>query len=180
MEGKEISLKLYDKSTWGKGEWQEEPDFIMYQDEESGFICIIRRNSKSGILCGYISVPVEYDKIQEFIDMLREKDMSLIYVKDPLDFVDFHPLRRNHYIQAFYFGCSALSYLNNAQYVSEMQKEDPSFTYKNILFFKEKLKRLCKKLKVMESSEFLNLLCNLEEATKNVQNLNEELQKLIK
>jgi hypothetical protein len=57
-----------DKSAWGAGVWQEEPDKVQMVDEATGFDCLIVRNG-SGALCGYVGVPeghpyfgVDYDQ----------------------------------------------------------------------------------------------------------------------
>jgi len=44
-----------DKSTWGDGEWQHEPDKEQFTDEATGLPCLIKRN-QSGALCGYVGV----------------------------------------------------------------------------------------------------------------------------
>jgi len=57
-----------DKSTWPKGEWDNEPDKKQWQDPATGLPCLIVRNW-SGALCGYVGVPkthplykADYDK----------------------------------------------------------------------------------------------------------------------
>jgi hypothetical protein len=54
MKAKEWSF--VDKSKWGPGPWQEECDKAQWQDEETGFACLIHRGG-SGALCGYVGVP---------------------------------------------------------------------------------------------------------------------------
>ena len=44
----------YDKSTWGKGPWNKEPDRVDFI--YNGFSCLILRNS-FGNWCGYVGVP---------------------------------------------------------------------------------------------------------------------------
>ncbi len=44
-----------DKSTWGDGPWQAEPDKEQWQDAATGLPCLIRRN-QMGALCGYVGV----------------------------------------------------------------------------------------------------------------------------
>lgn len=39
------------------GEWDGEPDYLKWRDEESGLLCIVRRNSEMGNLNGYVRVP---------------------------------------------------------------------------------------------------------------------------
>lgn len=45
-----------DKSTWGHGPWQGEPDKLQWIDEATGLDCLIVRGP-SGALCGYVGVP---------------------------------------------------------------------------------------------------------------------------
>jgi hypothetical protein len=45
-----------DKSTWGPGPWQDEPDKEQWQDAATGLACLIKRNT-FGALCGYVGVP---------------------------------------------------------------------------------------------------------------------------
>src|SRR4051812_44340660 len=47
--------KTVDKSTWGPGDWQDEPDKVQWQDEATGLPCLIVRGP-SGALCGYVGV----------------------------------------------------------------------------------------------------------------------------
>lgn len=44
-----------DKSAWGPGPWQTEPDKIQFKDKETGLPCLIVRNHM-GALCGYVGV----------------------------------------------------------------------------------------------------------------------------
>lgn len=44
-----------DKSDWGPGSWNEEPDKLQYPDEDTGLPCLILR-STLGHLCGYVGV----------------------------------------------------------------------------------------------------------------------------
>jgi hypothetical protein len=44
-----------DKSKWGPGPWQGEPDKVTF--EHAGFPCIVFRASPGGNLCGYVAVP---------------------------------------------------------------------------------------------------------------------------
>jgi hypothetical protein len=50
-----IEYRTYDKSTWGAGPWQDEPDKIQYPDPVTGLPCLIVRNPM-GALCGYVGV----------------------------------------------------------------------------------------------------------------------------
>jgi hypothetical protein len=46
---------IIDKTKWGHGPWQHEPDRIEWR--HLGLPCLIARNSGGGNLCGYVGVP---------------------------------------------------------------------------------------------------------------------------
>lgn len=48
--------RFVDKSGWGEGPWNEEPDKIVWTDEATGLPCMIRRHPDQGNLCGYVAV----------------------------------------------------------------------------------------------------------------------------
>lgn len=48
-----------DKSTWGDGPWQDEPDKISWHDEKTGFACLLKRN-RMGCYCGYIGLTPDH------------------------------------------------------------------------------------------------------------------------
>lgn len=49
------TIPSVDRSTWGMGPWDNEPDQVEW--ESSGLTCILRRASSLGHWCGYVSVP---------------------------------------------------------------------------------------------------------------------------
>lgn len=51
-----ISFTFEDKSTWGDGPWQDEPDKIVWIDPATDLDCMIHRGPL-GALCGYVGVP---------------------------------------------------------------------------------------------------------------------------
>lgn len=50
-----IEYHTKDKSGWGVGPWQDEPDKRQWADEATGLPCLIVR--PHGSLCGYVGVP---------------------------------------------------------------------------------------------------------------------------
>ena len=48
-----------EKSKWGEGEWQNEPDKIKFKDELTGYPCLILRTDL-GHLCGYVDVSKDH------------------------------------------------------------------------------------------------------------------------
>lgn len=45
-----------DKTTWGDGPWQNEPDKVQWHDDATGLPCIVKRSHTSGAWCGYVGV----------------------------------------------------------------------------------------------------------------------------
>lgn len=46
-----------DRSTWGPGPWDGEPDKVQWKDATTGLDCLANRNSHSGNWCGYVGLP---------------------------------------------------------------------------------------------------------------------------
>jgi hypothetical protein len=44
---------MIDKSAWGQGPWQDEPDALDWRDERTGFACAMRRHPMNGTWCGH-------------------------------------------------------------------------------------------------------------------------------
>jgi hypothetical protein len=61
-----------DKSKWGPGPWQDEPDRVLF--EAHGFPCLIVRVPHSGHLCGYVAVPPGHPWHGKGYDDVRTKD----------------------------------------------------------------------------------------------------------
>jgi hypothetical protein len=45
-----------DRSKWGPGEWDGEPDKVQWTDSSTGLVCLAKRNSHYGNWCGYVGV----------------------------------------------------------------------------------------------------------------------------
>lgn len=54
-----IIYNYVDKSEWTRGEWDDEPDKVQFQDHETGLPCLIVRGN-SGALCGYVGVTQDH------------------------------------------------------------------------------------------------------------------------
>jgi hypothetical protein len=64
-----LEYRFEDKSDWGAGPWQDEPDKRQWRDAETGLPCLIVRNM-FGALCGYVGISkghpayeAEYDDV---------------------------------------------------------------------------------------------------------------------
>lgn len=67
----ERSYRTVEKSGWGDGPWQDEPDKIQWTDEETGYPCLIVRNHW-GSLCGYVGLSRShplYEKDYDEVDV---------------------------------------------------------------------------------------------------------------
>ena len=45
-----------DRSKWGPGPWDKEPDEWFWYDKSTSYLCLVRRHEKAGTLCGYVGV----------------------------------------------------------------------------------------------------------------------------
>jgi hypothetical protein len=50
-------LTWIDKTKWGNGPWQSEPDKVQWTDSATGLSCLALRNEHLGNWCGYVGVP---------------------------------------------------------------------------------------------------------------------------
>lgn len=73
MEAK--SWTYLDRTGWPKGEWDNEPDKMQWQDDATRLPCLIVRNH-GGALCGYVGVAEghpafekHYDAVQPYPDV---------------------------------------------------------------------------------------------------------------
>ena len=73
-----IEYRVIDKSTYGSGEWSDEPDKIQWQDEVTGFPCLIVRNRSEGFLCGDVGVPDSHPLFgREYNDDWRIEELQV-------------------------------------------------------------------------------------------------------
>lgn len=61
----EVDLIEHDKSDWGEGPWQHEPDRIQWN--YAGFACLMVR-SEMGHWCGYVGLPEDHPYFGEHYD----------------------------------------------------------------------------------------------------------------
>lgn len=92
METKEY--RTLDKSEWHRGEWDDEPDKVQWQDEATGLPCLIVRGPV-GALCGYVGVAeghpcfgIGYNDAKP-LTKLEDSDDNYIEVHGGLTFAGF-------------------------------------------------------------------------------------------
>lgn len=74
--------RTVDKSEWGDGPWQNEPDKVQWQDEATGLPCLIVRGPQ-GALCGYVGVAEGHPAFEKHYD-----DVPDMVVHGGLTFAD--------------------------------------------------------------------------------------------
>ena len=79
-----IEYKFADKSSWPRGQWDDEPDKVQWQDKETGLICLAVRNGLHGGWCGYVGVVEEHPWFKQ--DYHAHEDVE---VHGGLTFSDF-------------------------------------------------------------------------------------------
>jgi len=55
-----IEYRTIDKSEWGEGPWQDEPDKVQWTDAATGLPCLMVRNHHAGHWCGYAGVALSH------------------------------------------------------------------------------------------------------------------------
>jgi len=52
----ERTYSTINKTGWGDGPWQHEPDKVQWTDQATGMACLAKRHRENGFLCGYVGV----------------------------------------------------------------------------------------------------------------------------
>jgi hypothetical protein len=83
-----------DKSAWGHGPWEAEPDKIHWIDPETDLDCLMVRHTSGGHWCGYVAVTeghpafeLDYDRVHELAPR-DEEGWSSLRVHGGLTFAD--------------------------------------------------------------------------------------------
>lgn len=87
-----LEYRFVDKSDWGPGPWQDEPDKRQWLDPATGLPCLIVRN-QMGSLCGYVGVSKEhpaYRKDYEDVELDYDVHGDLSFAGSCHDDVDGH------------------------------------------------------------------------------------------
>lgn len=79
-----------DKSSWGFGPWQDEPDKRQWRDETTGLACLIVRNPKWGNLCGYVGVPPSHPGHAKAYNFYRDDEAPHSAVENAINNLRVH------------------------------------------------------------------------------------------
>jgi hypothetical protein len=66
-----IQYDYINKSTWGDGPWQTEPDKVQFQDEATGLPCLLVRAPVTGGWCGYVGVAKGHPAFKKHYDKVK-------------------------------------------------------------------------------------------------------------
>lgn len=61
----ELVQTYIDRAGWPPGPWDDEPDRVFWYDETTGLPCIVKRQERTGHLCGYVGVPMSHPWVQQ-------------------------------------------------------------------------------------------------------------------
>jgi len=82
---------MTDKTNWGPGPWQNEPDELAFT--YNGHRCLILRNHSVGNLCGYVCIePGEYGYGKSYSALDVSVHGGLTFGGYPKGWIDFPPL----------------------------------------------------------------------------------------
>lgn len=62
-----------DKTTWGPGPWQLEPDKIQWIDPTTDLDCLMVRQERSGHWCGYVGVAAGHSAFEKGYEAVHER-----------------------------------------------------------------------------------------------------------
>lgn len=77
---------VLDKSTWGPGPWNQEPDKTQWVDEATGLDCLAVRHEGSGHWCGYVGVPPTHPAFGKGYDDVRGTEEDYVSVHGGITF----------------------------------------------------------------------------------------------
>src|SRR4051812_36910623 len=61
----ELTYNFVNKTAWGNGPWQSEPDKVQWVDKATGLDCLAVLHDSSGHWCGYVGVPEGHPNFQK-------------------------------------------------------------------------------------------------------------------
>ncbi len=136
---KTIEYRSIDKSTWGPGPWQTEPDKRQWLDAATGLPCIIRRHFSFGSLCGYVAIPrghPAFRALEDDLDVSVHGGLTFSGSCDPEGdpaLAICHVVEPGEDDDVFWFGFDCGHYLDVQPGMDAMQREDGRRTISEIM-----------------------------------------------
>ena len=136
-----------DKSSWGDGPWQTEPNVIARIEKATGYETFIIRHKDHGALCGYVGVYRDHPAFKVY------HDLDNIYVHGGLTYSalnePIHSMKKEK-PDIWWLGFDCLHFCDFSPAYPQIfgdKKED----YKTILFVQNEIINLALQLKRMEN-----------------------------
>lgn len=156
-----IEQTYIDKSSWADGPWKNEPDRLFWIDSETNLPCIVWRNPKCGILCGYVGIMKDhpfYEKECTYdengIDSKLQCHGGVTYTSEGehlLECFDDHTKFSNKYNKAWWIGFDCGHFMDK-----EPKEFSPILTidqeYHDIAYVTKEVESLARQLKNMEKA----------------------------
>jgi len=149
---KTIEYTTIDKSKWGDGPWQNEPDKKQWLDTDTGLPCLIVRNYH-GFLCGYVGVTEGHPAFKKHYEDID------VEVHGGLTFSDFcqesadicHIVEPGENDRVWWIGfdcdhCFDFSPRRSAMYGIRYHDHDKFAQYRDINYVSSEVKSLAKQL----------------------------------
>jgi hypothetical protein len=167
-------LIFVDKSKWGEGPWQNEPDKVFWVDEDTKLDCLAIRSTATGAWCGYVGVKKDhwaYEIDYEHIDNKYSLDVhcgltfSEFCDEENGEFGICHPSDNGEKVWWIGFDCAhcidispAMNHLINSfghkinPRLQSLRNEIGMFnSYKHLCYVKQEIKKLAVQLKQIEN-----------------------------
>lgn len=170
---KTLEYSTQDKSDWGPGDWQDEPDKMQFLDEETGLPCLIVRAEVTGALCGYVGVSPGHPWYEEGYSGEVECELevhggltfsSFCEEEAPPDKGICHIVEKGEEGRVWWFGFDCAHCWDVTPAMSARLRNSglpdlpnppslPQTTYKTVAFVKGEIRELAKQLKEKSDGE---------------------------
>ena len=154
---KTIEYTTRDKSVWPRGEWDTEYDKKQWQDEETGYPCLIVR-SQLNALCGYVGVNSDHPLFEKNYDDADVRVHGGLTFADkclpgPIEESVCHLVEPGEDEQIWWFGFDCAHFNDMYPGSIEVMQKFPELhgslggTYRNVEFVEAEVASLAKQLK---------------------------------
>jgi len=143
---------LYDREKFGKGKWQDEPDYVSWVDDATDYALVLRRNLL-GCWCGFVGLPPDHKLYQsdigcdEFKFIEVHGDIQYAHFSEEDD-LEFSPPIKRFWIG---FNCMGDKDLVPGQAILGVRRKKPSGVYRDQKFVSKQVVALAEQIKYLYS-----------------------------
>jgi hypothetical protein len=153
---------MNDNATQTKNEWENEPNFLEFIDDSTGYKCFIIRNADFGFLCGYVQIPREHKLYNESWHKIAKSKEIIVHGGVTYANNDIIQLTKKiNESKKYYIGFDCGHETDIKPYYTETQNalldlliKEFNYTkkpkYRNIEYVTNECKKLAKQLKMYE------------------------------